>query len=101
MTRLSWIVAIVATTLLSSVAIASECDLHDATGVPRKTEAYFGDVGLFTSYSFSAYFDGIRTMPDEAYRFARGEPVKYKGRVVQRSTAPLDFIALTDQVEYL
>jgi len=68
---------------------------------PLVREAYFGDFSLYTTYSFSAYLDGVRTTPDDAYRFARGESVAFKGENVTRSSPPLDFLAVTDQAENL
>jgi len=61
-------------------------------------EAYYGDLHLHTSFSFDAYIFGSRITPDEAYRFARGEPVEYEGHSVQRRS-PLDFLAVTDHSE--
>jgi hypothetical protein len=70
-------------------------------GIPANTEreAYYGDLHLFTTYSFSAYLGGVRITPDDAYRFARGESVTYLGQEIRRSSPPLDFLAITDQAE--
>ncbi len=62
--------------------------------------AYFGDLHLHTSYSLDAAVSGTDTVPDDAYRYARGLPVEYMGQRVQRRT-PLDFLAVTDHAEYL
>jgi uncharacterized protein DUF3604 len=70
-----------------------------ATVVER--QLYFGELHLHTGNSFDAYsFMGTRTTPDEALRFARGEPITYLGQTVQRPGA-LDFAAVTDHAEYL
>jgi hypothetical protein len=61
---------------------------------------YFGDLHLHTAYSMDAASVQTETMPDDAYRFARGEAVSYFGKTVKR-TAPLDFLAVTDHAEYL
>jgi len=66
---------------------------------PEKN-AYFGDLHLHTSMSFDAYAFGTKTLPEDSYRFAQGEPVQYLGQTVQRH-APLDFLAVTDHSEYL
>jgi len=77
----------------------------EASGVdPLATAAdrqvFFGDLHLHTSYSLDAAAAKTETTPDDAYRFAKGEPVSYLGRMHQRQ-APLDFLAVTDHAEYL
>jgi hypothetical protein len=71
-----------------------------APGIPAKPEreAYYGDLHLHTTYSFDVYSSSNIT-PDGAYRFARGEPVKYLNEILKRSTLPLDFLAVTDHSE--
>jgi len=61
-------------------------------------EAYYGDLHLHTSFSFDAYILGAGITPDQAYRFARGEPVEFLNHQVQRGW-PLDFLAVTDHSE--
>jgi hypothetical protein len=68
-----------------------------AAGVQRK--AYFGDLHLHTSYSFDAYVmyaSGVT--PEQAYRFAKGEPIAFLDKTVKRAE-PLDFLAVTDHSE--
>jgi hypothetical protein len=68
---------------------------------PAERRALFGELHLHTGNSFDAYsFMGTRTTPDEAYRFARGEPITYLGQTVRRPR-PLDFTAVTDHSEFL
>src|SRR5512147_2372708 len=71
-----------------------------APGPDGQMHVYFGDLHLHTSYSLDAATVQTRITPDEAYRFARGEPVDYFGKQVKRN-APLDFLAVTDHAEYL
>jgi len=74
-----------------------------ATGALQgvKRNAYFGDLHLHTAYSFDAYLGrGTRVTPDDAYRFARGEPIQVHGQTIRR-TWPLDFLAVTDHGENL
>lgn len=61
---------------------------------------YFGDLHLHTAYSMDAASVQTETMPDDSYRFAKGETVTYFGKQVKRR-APLDFLAVTDHAEYL
>lgn len=62
--------------------------------------AYFGDLHLHTRLSLDAYLYDIETLPDDAFRYAQGEPVRYMGRNVRRRAA-LDFLAVTDHAEFL
>src|SRR5581483_4999282 len=70
--------------------------------------AFYGDLHVHTRNSFDAYAFGTRTTPEDAYRFARGEPVSLTPndaegrptRVVQLER-PLDFAAVTDHSEWL
>ncbi len=88
--------------LLAGVAaIAATQGALSATAAPESRRAFFGELHLHTGYSFDAYaLMGSRAEPDNAWRFAMGEPVTYMGQTVRRSR-PLDFMALTDHSEYL
>ncbi|HLK12736.1 MAG TPA: DUF3604 domain-containing protein [Candidatus Binatia bacterium] len=81
------------------------CAQHD-----RLRNVYFGDLHVHTALSFDAYaFDvRTRTTPEQAYRFARGEPVALPpldangaGTQIVRLARPLDFTAVTDHSEFL
>ena len=71
-------------------------------------EPYFGDLHVHTQLSFDAIAYDIRSGPDEAYAFARGEsiglpPYDAAGTPSRRVrlARPLDFAAVTDHSEYL
>jgi hypothetical protein len=93
-------------TLPKPVAVSSKAagfvsTANAAENSSMERRAYFGELHLHTGYSFDAYtFMGARTTPEDAYRFAKGEPVTYFGQKVQR-TRPLDFTAVTDHAEYM
>jgi hypothetical protein len=64
--------------------------------------AYFGDLHVHTQYSFDAFVFGVRAMPEDAYRFARGDAISHpSGYEIQLRGGQLDFIAVTDHSEYL
>lgn len=70
--------------------------------------AYFGDLHVHTRLSFDAASAGNRSTPDDAYRFAKGEPIGLPpynpdgtpSRMAQLAH-PLDFVGLTDHSEFL
>jgi hypothetical protein len=69
----------------------------------RDTQLLWGDTHLHTSNSFDVYLFGTATStPDNAYRFAKGQPVinPVTGTRWQLST-PLDFLVVADHAEAL
>ncbi len=98
-------------TALAVLLVASGCSSDGApppslAGTDRTVpvnplrEAYFGDLHLHTSYSLDAAASGTNTVPEDAYRYAQGEPINYLGKTIRRRV-PLDFLAVTDHAEYL
>lgn len=73
---------------------------EDAATPERR--ALFGGLHIHTMFSFDAFLGSVRTTPDHAYRYARGEPIPHpSGETLRLSGAPLDFLAVTDHGEYL
>ena len=73
-----------------------------ASVAPADRVALFGDMHIHTMYSHDAFMGTVRTTPDDAYRFARGEAIPHpSGESIRLSGAPLDFLAVTDHAEYL
>ena len=69
---------------------------------PADRVALFGDLHIHTMYSHDAFMGTVRTTPDDAYRYARGEAIPHpSGESIRLSGAPLDFLAVTDHAEYL
>ena len=73
-----------------------------ASTAPADRVALFGDMHIHTMYSHDAFMGTVRTTPDDAYRYARGEAIPHpSGESIRLSGAPLDFLAVTDHAEYL
>ncbi len=64
--------------------------------------AYFGDLHIHTGFSLDAFQMNLRGTPDDAYRYARGEPLRHPaGYPIRLRGEPLDFLAVADHAEYL
>jgi hypothetical protein len=70
--------------------------------------AYFGDLHVHTSLSSDAWMFDVRVLPDDAYRYAFGEPILLPPNDEQGNSTrpvtidrPLDFAAVTDHAEFL
>ncbi len=64
-------------------------------------KVFFGDTHLHTSYSADAGFVGATTVPDDAFRFAKGEMVTSSTGVPAKLKRPLDWLVVTDHSENL
>jgi len=69
---------------------------------------YFGDLHIHTALSFDAWIWDVRTTPEDAYAFAKGEALELppydeygKGKRTLQLRRPLDFAAVTDHAEFL
>jgi len=45
--------------------------------VAHRRQAYFGDLHVHSSWSFDAFIYNVRTSPDDAYRFGKGEEIEH------------------------
>lgn len=63
--------------------------------------AYFGDLHVHTSWSFDAFVFNVRTTPDDAYNFGKGEPIAHVSGEPIQTQRPLDFMAVSDHAEYM
>jgi len=60
------------------------------------TEVYWGDTHLHTGMSMDAGAFGARLLPEDAYRFARGEELTSSTGQPVRLDRPLDFLVVAD-----
>ena len=105
-------------TALSLLAFAVGCGTPDPAAAPSSEtsseaaqegavvrnplrNAYFGDTHVHTRFSFDAYIFGTRATPDDAYRFAKGEPLMHAAGLEMKLDMPLDFLAVADHATYL
>ncbi len=71
-------------------------------GWSQDRNAYFGDLHVHTYLSFDAYIFNVRRTPEDAYRFALGQPISHAGGYdIRLQGGPLDFTAVTDHSEYM
>ena len=68
---------------------------------PAERKALYGDLHVHTTYSFDAYAMGTMATPYDAYRFAKGEPIKHAAGFDMQLTRPMDFYAVTDHGMFL
>ncbi len=88
-----------------SLYTATLAFLLATTGAAAETpqrSAYFGDTHIHTMYSFDAFMGNVRTTPDDAYRYAKGEAIDHPdGSKLRITGAPLDFLMVSDHAKYL
>ncbi|MFC4311907.1 DUF3604 domain-containing protein [Steroidobacter flavus] len=94
---------------VAGVATAAEPAREPA---PAERRAFFGELHLHTALSLDAWTYGTKLLPEDAYRFGRGDTVMVpatqvareqgadgKKEVAAKRAWPLDFMAVTDHSE--
>lgn len=77
-----------------TAAPAAYAELHDPD-----MRLYWGELHVHTAESFDALLFGTTLGIEDAYRFAKGEPLTTPGGEVMQLSRPLDFVAITDHAE--
>ncbi|MEE2777389.1 MAG: DUF3604 domain-containing protein [Acidobacteriota bacterium] len=75
--------------------------LSTAALSPADRNAYFGDLHIHTRYSYDAFVFGTRTGPDDAYEYAKGNPIEHPAGFELKLDRPLDFLSVSDHANYL
>jgi len=65
----------------------------------NETRLYWGELHLHTAESFDASMMGNKLSIEDAYRFAKGDPLVGAGGETMQLSRPLDFVAITDHAE--
>ena len=97
---------------LFATGVYAQQPASTGTPPPSQRRAFFGELHLHTAMSFDAWTFGTKIMPDQAYKFARGETVmvpagqiameqgkKVNKMVPAKRAWALDFTAVTDHSE--
>jgi hypothetical protein len=100
--------------VLFTLAAATTASSEPSTISPPQRRVFFGELHLHTALSLDAWSYGTKLLPDDAYRFGRGQTIKVPavqvakeeggspaGDVSARRAWPLDFMAVTDHSENL
>jgi hypothetical protein len=83
--------------LAAGAAYAAQCP-GSAAG---EEHVYWGDLHVHTAFSLDAYAFGAIATPQEAYAFARGQPLRLASGEMAAIDRPLDFVAVTEHAATL
>ena len=86
---------------LSAMAFGALAEESYSPHVDRShtTNVYWGDTHVHTALSSDGFIFGTRLVPDDAYRFAKGETIRAASGEVVRLRRPLDFLMVSDHAE--
>ncbi|KPJ78124.1 MAG: hypothetical protein AMJ54_05130 [Deltaproteobacteria bacterium SG8_13] len=89
-------VGLPAPTLDAEGAFPSQKHFSPYAGRSFPTQVYWGDTHLHTGMSMDAGAFGARLLPEDAYRFARGEELTSSTGLKVKLDRPLDFLVVAD-----
>ncbi len=69
------------------------------SATPGEKQLLWGDLHVHTSHSLDAWAFGAIATPQDAYAFARGQPLRLINGDTKTIDRPLDFAAVTDHAE--
>jgi hypothetical protein len=98
-------VGLICSALMAGSALAADSIGEPGRGAGKKNplkNVYFGEEHLHTSASPDAFVIGGTNTWEDAYHWAMGKQITlpHTNEKIQRKTAPLDFVAITDHAEY-
>jgi hypothetical protein len=78
---------------------AKSAQQDQVKGAPFR-KAYFGDLHVHTGWSNDSFNVGVRSTPQDAYLFAKGEAIRHSEGFKIKIRKPLDFMGVTEHAEY-
>jgi hypothetical protein len=88
-------------TYIETPTLTTKVHTEQTADFNENRNAYFGDLHVHTSWSFDAFIFNVRTSPDDAYNFGKGQAIPHVGGKPIQMSRPLDFMAVTDHAEYM
>ena len=60
---------------IETPALSTKIHTGQTADFNKNRNAYFGDLHVHTSWSFDAFIFNVRTSPDDAYNFGKGQAI--------------------------
>ena len=69
---------------------AEKSESSKTAGYSEDRNVYFGDLHVHTKHSLDAYLFGTTASPDDAYKYAKGDPIEHPLGFEMQLREPLD-----------